>query len=101
MKGGSGGAAAPQEGSDDGGSFPTTLDIWRSPGPTCPGAKYPVRGIPHFDMSSLPLVMHKTPTTKHATETIASGLTMLASIGEAGIGFGPKHVKNKKNIEIA
>ena len=33
----------------DGGGVPTTLDIWRSPGPTCPGTKYPVRGIPHFD----------------------------------------------------
>ena len=32
-----------------GGDVPTTLDIWRSPGPTCPGTKYPVRGIPHFD----------------------------------------------------
>ena len=29
--------------------FPRTLDIWRSPVPTCPGTKYPVRGIPHFD----------------------------------------------------
>ena len=34
---------------DDGSGIPTTLDIWRSPGPTCPGTKYPVRGIPHFD----------------------------------------------------
>ena len=49
LKGGSGGAAAPQEGSDDGGGFPTTLDIWRSPGPTCPGTKYAVRRIPHCD----------------------------------------------------
>ena len=31
------------------GGVPTTLDIWRSPGPTCPRTKYPVRGIPHFD----------------------------------------------------
>ena len=36
-------------GGDGGGGFPRTLDIWRSPGPTCPGTKYPVRGIPHFD----------------------------------------------------
>ena len=33
----------------DGGGVPTSLNIWRSPGPTCPGTKYPVRGIPHFD----------------------------------------------------
>ena len=26
----------------DAGGVPTTLDIWRSPGPTCPGTKYPV-----------------------------------------------------------
>ena len=38
-----GGCRPPQEVSDDGGGFPTTLDIWRSPGPTCPGTKYPVR----------------------------------------------------------
>ena len=40
-------------GSDDGGDgddVPTTLDIWRSPGPTRPGTKYPVQGIPHFDL---------------------------------------------------
>ena len=36
-------------GGDDGG-FPRTLESGRSPGPTCPGTKYPVRGIPHFDM---------------------------------------------------
>ena len=36
-------------GGDSDGDVPTTLDIWRSPGPTCPGTKYPVRGIPHFD----------------------------------------------------
>ena len=34
----------------DGGGVPTTLDIWRSTGATCPGTKYPVRGIPHFDI---------------------------------------------------
>ena len=32
-----------------GGGFPRTLESGRSPGPTCPGTKYPVRGIPHFD----------------------------------------------------
>ena len=38
------------DGGDGGGGdgFPRTLDIWRSPVPTCPGTKYPVRGIPHF-----------------------------------------------------
>ena len=36
-----------------GGGFPRTLDIWRSPCPTCPGTKYPVRGIPHFDEAGL------------------------------------------------
>ena len=40
----------PRDGGDGGGSgFPRTLDIWWSPVPTCPGTKYPVRGIPHFD----------------------------------------------------
>ena len=39
----------PSDGGGDGGGVPTTLDIRRSPGPTCPGTKYPVRGIPHFD----------------------------------------------------
>ena len=39
----------PEFPSDGGGRVPTTLDLWRSPGPTCPGTKYPVRGIPHFD----------------------------------------------------
>ena len=33
----------------DGDGVPTTLDIWRSPGPMCPGTEYLVRGIPHFD----------------------------------------------------
>ena len=47
---GLGGRQPPQEGSDGGDGFPTTLDIWRSPGPTSPGTKYPVRGIPHFDL---------------------------------------------------
>ena len=37
----------------DGDDVPTTLDIWRRPGPTCPGTKYPVRGIPHFDRSTV------------------------------------------------
>ena len=32
-----------------GGGFPRTLESGRSPGPTCPGTTYPVRGIPHFD----------------------------------------------------
>ena len=31
----------PRDGGGDG--FPRTLDIWRSPVPTCPGTKYPVR----------------------------------------------------------
>ena len=47
-----GGGSPPQEGSDDGGGddgVPTSLDIWQSPGPTWPGTKYPVQGIPHFD----------------------------------------------------
>ena len=41
------------DGDDDergGGGFPRTLESGRSPGPTCPGTKYPVRGIPHFDV---------------------------------------------------
>ena len=50
--GGLGGLRPPHEGPDDGGGFPTALDIWRSPGPTCPGTTYPVQGIPHFDMST-------------------------------------------------
>jgi len=37
-------------GGDGDGGFPRTLDIWWSPVPTCPGTKYPVRGIPHFDL---------------------------------------------------
>ena len=37
-------------GGGDGGGFPRTLESGRSPGPTCPGTKYPVRGIPHFDL---------------------------------------------------
>ena len=37
------------DGGGDGG-FPRTLESGRSPGPTCPGTKYPVRGIPHFDV---------------------------------------------------
>ena len=40
----------PEFPSDGGGDVRTTLDIWRSPRPTCPGTKYPVRGIPHFDI---------------------------------------------------
>ena len=36
-------------GDGGGGGFPRTLESGRSPGPTCPGTKYPVRGIPHFD----------------------------------------------------
>ena len=41
----------PSDGDDggDGGGFPRTLESGQSPGPTCPGTKYPVRGIPHFD----------------------------------------------------
>ena len=41
------------DGGDGGGGdgFPRTLESGRSPGPTCPGTKYPVRGIPHFDKS--------------------------------------------------
>ena len=38
-------------GGGDGG-FPRSLESGRSPGPTCPGTKYPVRGIPHFDVVS-------------------------------------------------
>ena len=40
-------------GDGDDGGFPRTLDIRRSPVPTCPGTKYPVRGIPHFDVYSI------------------------------------------------
>ena len=43
LKGASGGRQPPQEGSDDGGGVFTTLEIWRSPGSTRPGTKYPVR----------------------------------------------------------
>ena len=58
LKGGSGWAAAPQEESDDGGGgFPRTLKSGRSPVPTCPGTKYPIRGIPHFDEASLHIVL--------------------------------------------
>ena len=38
------------DGGGGGGGFPRTLESGRSPGPTCPGTKYPVRGIPHFDI---------------------------------------------------
>ena len=49
-----GGGAAARGGGGDGngggdGGFPRTLESGRSPGPTCPGTKYPVWGIPHFD----------------------------------------------------
>ena len=46
-------ACPPEFPSDGGGNVdvPTTLGIWRSPGPTCPGTKYPVRRIPHFDLT--------------------------------------------------
>ena len=37
------------DGDGGGGGFPRALESGRSPGPTCPGTKYPVRGIPHFD----------------------------------------------------
>ena len=40
-------------GGDDDDGFPRTLDIWRSPVPTCPGTKYPVRGIPRFDFRTV------------------------------------------------
>ena len=42
-EGGLGGWQPSQAGSDDADNVPTTLDIWRSPGPTCPGNKHPVR----------------------------------------------------------
>ena len=35
---------------DDGGDVPTTLPSGQTPRPSRPGTKYPVRGIPHFDM---------------------------------------------------
>ena len=54
LKGGLGGLPPPQEESDDGGGgFPRILESGRSLGPTCPGTKYPVRGIPHFDDSNV------------------------------------------------
>ena len=46
---GRGGAGRPQ--ADGGGGFPRTLESGRSLGPTCPGTKYPVRGISHFDLA--------------------------------------------------
>ena len=52
--GGDGGGDGDGGGGDgDGGGgdgFPRTLESGRSPVPTCPGTKYPVRGIPHFDV---------------------------------------------------
>ena len=42
-----------------GGGFPRTLESGRSPGPTCPGTKYPVRGIPHFDQQDAALLVIK------------------------------------------
>ena len=44
-----------------GGDVPTTLDIWRSPGPTCPGTKYLVRGIPHFDLKLYTSIQSEVP----------------------------------------
>ena len=50
----------PQEGSDDGGDVPRTLDIWRSPGPTCPGTNIPFgesltskKDIGHFRLTGV------------------------------------------------
>ena len=40
-------------GDGGGGGFPGTLESGRSPGPTRPGTKYPMRGIPHFDFDSI------------------------------------------------
>ena len=40
-------------GGGDGGGVPTTLPSGQSPGPSRPGTKYPVRGIPHFDFRSV------------------------------------------------
>ena len=42
-------------GDGGGDDVPTTLDIWWSPGPTCPGTKCPVRGIPHFGIDFIDL----------------------------------------------
>ena len=43
-----GSARGPGDGGG-GDGFPRTLESGRSSVPTCPGTKYPVRGIPHFD----------------------------------------------------
>ena len=38
------------DGGDGGdGGVPTTLPSGQTPGPSRPGTKYPVQGIPHFD----------------------------------------------------
>ena len=53
----SGGTARPcpqGDGGDGDGGFPRTPERGQGPGPTCPGTKYPVRGIPHFDVGILP-----------------------------------------------
>ena len=56
-------------GGGDGGGFPRTLESGRSPGPTCPETKYPVRGIPHFDLVkvSLDAVAAAFKERKHST----------------------------------
>ena len=48
---------------DGGGGFPRTLDIWRGPVPTCPGNKYRVRGMPHFDIT-LPGYLSRTESIR-------------------------------------
>ena len=57
------------DGDGGGGGFPRTLESGRSPGPTRPGTKYPVRGIPHFDIL--------TPTAT----ILAVGVTIILAVG--------------------
>ena len=50
---------SPSDGGD-GGGVPTTLESGASPGPWWPGTKYPVWGIPHFDIQRLSLSTVRT-----------------------------------------
>ena len=61
-------------GGSGGGGFPRTLDIWRSLGPTCPGTKYPVRGIPHFDYRFHVWPQHQELQTMSFSLTCSSGI---------------------------
>ena len=72
----------------DGGGFPTTLDVWRSPGPTCPGTKYPVRGIPHFDDCDLDNSFDRCNIRETETEPIAQTMTRATDHRESSVEPG-------------